>query len=88
VRDGGRLILATPLPLDPSVFEGPRTVDPREPLPLRAESWESALVDLVSVVLEPMKLAVEAFTRVPYLSRGDARHELYLNHDAVVVLRR
>ncbi len=84
----GRLVLATPLPLDPFVFEGPRSVDPEERLDVSGKTWEKAAIELVENVLLPLGLEVEALSRVPYLCRGDAQRELYVLDDALFVCRK
>jgi hypothetical protein len=43
---------------------------------------------LVTRVLSPLGLSLEAVSRVPYLSSGDADHPLYVLDDAVLVLRK
>jgi SAM-dependent methyltransferase len=84
----GRLVIATPLPYSPFVYEGGRTVPPLEKLAIGAERWEDALAELCTRELEPLGLAVEAFTRCPYLSGGDPHRSLYVLDDAIVVCRR
>jgi SAM-dependent methyltransferase len=86
LAEGGRLVIATPLPFDPFVFQGPRTVDPVEHLHLDATSFETALASLLEVLLLPAGLTLEAFSRVPYLSRGDTEWDLYARDDVLLVL--
>lgn len=90
VAPGGRLVLATPLPLSTHVHVAGGTVDAEEVLPSdpQATTWEPALSALVTRVLAPLGLEVERFTRVPYLSRGDADAPIYVFDDAILVLRR
>jgi len=84
----GRLVIATPLPYSPFVYEGGRTVPPLEQLAITADRWEDALTELCTRELEPLGLGIEAFTRCPYLSGGDPRRALYVLDDAIVVCRR
>lgn len=84
---GGRLVLATPLPLSPHVHVGPRTVDPEELLPRDKRSFEHAASTLAGVVFRGLGLEVETWCRAPYLSRGDGRVPAYVLDDAVFVLR-
>jgi protein-L-isoaspartate O-methyltransferase len=84
----GRLVVATPLPFDPIVYDGPNVELPEEHLPLGEASWETSVATLIDEVLAPLGLAVEAISRAPYLSGGDARRELYTLDDAVIVCRR
>lgn len=90
VAPGGRLVVATPLPLSTHVHVAGGTVDAEEVLPRddEATTWEAALASLVTRVLEPLGLAVERFARAPYLSRGDSDAPIYVLDDAIVVLRR
>jgi 2-polyprenyl-3-methyl-5-hydroxy-6-metoxy-1,4-benzoquinol methylase len=85
---GGRLVVATPFPFAPIVYEGPNVERPAEILPVESKSWEQAVTELVTEVLEPLGLEVEALSRAPYLSGGDARRELYTLDDAIVVCKR
>lgn len=84
---GGRLVLATPLPLSPHVHVGSRTVDPEELLPREKRSFEHAANVLVSVAFRGLGLTVERWCRAPYLSRGDGRVPAYVLDDAIFVLR-
>jgi SAM-dependent methyltransferase len=81
----GRLVIATPLPLDAFVYDGPRSLDPRERLDVRADSWERALSELTEGVLSMLGFEVNAVSRVPYLCRGDADEPLYVLDDAILV---
>lgn len=89
VAPGGRMIVATPLPLSAHVHVAGGTVDAEEVLPTDAHSaaWEPALTALVTHVLAPLGLEVERFARAPYLSRGDADAPVYVLDDAILVLR-
>ena len=90
VAPGGRLVVATPLPLSTHVHVAGGTVDAEEVLPTDddARTWEPALCSLVTRVLAPLQLTVERVTRAPYLSRGDTDAPLYVLDDALVVLRK
>jgi 2-polyprenyl-3-methyl-5-hydroxy-6-metoxy-1,4-benzoquinol methylase len=85
---GGRLVIATPLPFDAFFYRGAVSHDPVERLELPRESWELSVARLVTEVLEPLGLEIEAISRVPYLCRGDAERPLYVLDDALVVSRR
>jgi 2-polyprenyl-3-methyl-5-hydroxy-6-metoxy-1,4-benzoquinol methylase len=85
---GGRLVLATPFPFDPFVYEGATSRDPLERLDLPKNSWEPSVVCLATRVLEPLGLTVEAVSRVPYLCRGDADRPLYVLDDALFICRK
>jgi len=82
---GGTLVVSMPLPYDPCWYDGPRTRDPLERLPLRAERWESAAGELAAH-LEDHGGQVVAMTRAPYLSGGDRHEPLYVLDAAIVVL--
>ncbi len=89
VAPGGRMIVATPLPLSTHVHVAGGTVDAEEVLPtdVRSTAWEPALMALVTRVFAPLGLEVERFARAPYLSRGDADAPVYVLDDAIFVLR-
>lgn len=84
----GRLVLATPLPFRPFYYDGPRSLDPIEKLPIAGETWETSLIALIESVLDPVGLEVESVSRAPYLSGGDARRELYVLDDAILVCKK
>lgn len=85
--DGGFLILALVLPYEPFVYEGSRSREPIERLPLGVADWESSVAELCSRVIEPLGFQVAVFSRAPYLSGGDARQPLYELDDAILVCR-
>lgn len=82
---GGRLLISVPLPLHPCVYEGSRTLQPEEPLPDATDTFEQGAQSLVHEVLSPAQLAVERWTRLPYVSHGDSRKPLYVLDAAVFV---
>jgi SAM-dependent methyltransferase len=82
---GGTLVVSMPLPYDPCWYDGPRTCDPLERLPLRALRWEAAAVELARY-LEAHGGEVRAMTRAPYLSGGDRHEPLYVLDALVMVL--
>lgn len=84
----GLLVIAVPLPLSPHVHVGAGTVDPDELLPIERGSFELAANTLATLVFPPLGLDVAAFSRVPYLSRGDSRVPVYVLDDAIFVLKR
>lgn len=85
---GGTLILSTPLPYAPFYYAGSVTRAPEEQLQIKAEGWEEQLGELWRFELAPLGLTLDAFTRVPYLSGGDARHPAYVLDAAVLVCRK
>ncbi len=88
MRDANsRLIVATPLPLRPSVEVGHTWVNPNEKLDSRGlTEWEDAAVALTINVFERAGYRVQCFSRVPYLSQGDTVYPFYVLDDAVFVL--
>lgn len=85
---GGRLLLSMPLPYRPLRYDGPRTSDPLERLPLGRGSWEEQATLLLERVLAPLGLRLETLSRAPYLSEGDRVYTWYGLDAAVMVLRR
>ena len=100
VRPGGLLVVATVLPFCASVYFGAvgrtraRRV-PRKPLQLpvpyrcgtRRPFEEQAAAFVAATVARWPALKVVAWTRVPYLSSGDARRTWYTLDNAVFVMR-
>lgn len=87
LRLGGKLIVSVPLPLRPFYFSGATSKTPEEPLPVFAEHWEESLCQFAQWMLQQVPgMRVEALTRAPYLSGGDARRSLYVLDAAAVVL--
>ena len=85
LRPAGKLLLSLPLPYDPVAYDGPYLVDPEDPLACRGDTWTAAATSLVQDVLTPRGLVLQAITRLPYLTGGDARRALVVL-DAVVVV--
>jgi SAM-dependent methyltransferase len=85
---GGILMLSTPLPYEPFYYAGSVTRAPEEQLRIQAEGWEEQLGELWRLELAPLGLSLDAFTRVPYLSGGDAGHPAYVLDSAVLVCRK
>jgi SAM-dependent methyltransferase len=85
---GGRLLISLPLPYTPCVYRGARATSPEQLLPIRAVTWEFGVERLVSQVLSPSGLQVERWTRLPYLSVGDAFRPLYVLGAVVMVCGR
>jgi SAM-dependent methyltransferase len=83
----GRLLLSVPLPYLPHAYRGGHTVDPAEALDIYSTCWELGAGLMVERVLEPLGLAVERWSRVPYLSGGDSRRPVYVLDAAVWVCR-
>jgi SAM-dependent methyltransferase len=82
----GRLLLATPLPLRPHVEARGETVDPDEPIEIAGDDFNTALPSLVGF-LEGHGLVIERWSRVPYVSAGDARSAEATFEDVVLVGR-
>jgi SAM-dependent methyltransferase len=87
LQDGGRLILALPLPIAAHVHVGPQTLDPEELLPASSGDWEPSLAELVERALKPAGWRVERFARAPYLCRGDPETPVRVLDDAILVCR-
>ena len=87
LRPGGYLAIALPLPYRPVAYDGPYLVEPIDPLDCHGETWEESLVSLVVQTLEPAGLSIQSLARVPYLAGADARQELNIYDDAVIVCR-
>jgi SAM-dependent methyltransferase len=88
VRDGGRLVLAVPLPYTPHFYAGPTSLDPIETLPIESRRWEHAARELSERVLAPLGLSVESLCRAPYLSSGGRHRRFHVLDDAVFICRR
>ncbi len=86
--DGGRLILATPLPARPHVDLGSVTSEPDEPMGGDGETFEEALGSLAATLLTPRELRVVRWTRLPYQSQGDAAQPFYEHDDALLLCAR
>lgn len=84
----GRLVVATPLPLNAFFYDGGTTRTPAERLAVEAQRWEGAVVQLIERVMLPLGLSVETLSRAPYLSGGDSQQPLYSLDDVVLVCRR
>ncbi len=87
VAPGGRLVIAMPLPYAPLFYEGPRTLDPAEPLPCQAATWEGGAAELARRVLIPRGLEIEHLARAPYLSAGDSKAPVYELDDVIAVCK-
>jgi SAM-dependent methyltransferase len=84
---GGRLVLAVPLPLNAFFYDGPVSRNQWETLDVSGRTWERSAALLVENTLDPLGLEVEAFSRVPYLCRGDSQQELYVLDDVVLMCK-
>ena len=87
LADGGRLVVTLVLPYRPFVYEGGMSRSPTELLPITRAGWEGATSELVENVLAPLGFEIEAVSRVPYLSGGDAHRPLYELDDVLLVCR-
>jgi 2-polyprenyl-3-methyl-5-hydroxy-6-metoxy-1,4-benzoquinol methylase len=99
----GWLLLATPLPYRPFYYEGARTYAPvaEESLALpRARQWKPSEADtaaeeewalgaerLLNRVLPSQGFQVVAFSRLPYISAGDADDDLAYLDDVMLLAR-
>lgn len=88
LAQGGRLLLAVPLPLSPHVHVGPLTLEPDERLPLDDRSFEHAARTLTELCFDPLGLDVASLSRAPYLCRGSSQRPVVVLDDAVFVLAR
>lgn len=88
LRPGGRLVVASPLPLAPFVYVGGATVAPSEPISADGPSWELSAGRLWHSVLSSLGGRLELFARAPYLSVGDIHSELYVLDDAIFVIEK
>lgn len=77
LRPEGTLVISTPLPLRQAVFVAGEAVDSEERLGHSSKSFEAALTELIETVLEPARLRILRYSRLPYLSRGDEETPLY-----------
>jgi hypothetical protein len=84
----GRLVLSLPLPLRPHVQRAGHTVDPEEPLPLSAGTWEASATRIAQQLIAPAGLRVDTLSRVPYVCRGDLTARLYVLDTALFVCER
>ncbi|XP_063235849.1 protein-L-histidine N-pros-methyltransferase [Bacillus rossius redtenbacheri] len=87
LRPGGRALMALVLPFSPYLETGAADHRPAELLPVRGEGFEQQAASLVQEVLPSCGLAVERWSRVPYLCEGDLNQAFYWLDDAVFVLR-
>jgi len=85
LADGGRVVVAVPVPLDPVVFKGPSMREPAESLPA-AGDFETAVTALWTEVFEPRGYQVTALTRAPYLCNGSVHARVEALDDAIFVL--
>ncbi len=54
----------------------------------RNVTFERSVQTLVTNVFDPLGFKVQAFSRVPYLCKGDFHHPYYVLSDALFVLSR
>ena len=86
LAEGGRVIVAGPVPIEPAVFEGPAIREPSELLPSGSADFETAVAALWAQVFEPRGYRVAALTRAPYLCNGSVRSRIEVLDDAIFVL--
>ena len=84
----GVLLIAVVLPFRPFVESGADQLRPTERFNQleRCSTFEAAASSLAATVFAPAGLRVRAFSRVPYISRGDMNQSFYLLSDAIFVL--
>jgi 2-polyprenyl-3-methyl-5-hydroxy-6-metoxy-1,4-benzoquinol methylase len=85
---GGRLVVATPLPISQLVYDRGRSRAPRERLLSRAARFEHAVTEIAQNELGPLGLSVLSLSRAPYLSRGFRERPLWILDDAIFVCAR
>jgi len=86
LAQGGRVVVAVPVPIEPAVFKGPALLQPAESLPTGNADFESAVAALWTQVFEPRGYRVTALTRAPYLCNGSIRSRVEVLDDAIFVL--
>ena len=86
LADGGRVVVAVPVPLEPAVFKGSALLEPAEALPTSANDFESAVTALWTQVFEPRGYRVHALSRAPYLCNGSPLSRVEVLDDAIFVL--
>lgn len=90
------LLLATPLPIRPSVETAAGWVKPSEDIidrnncacctAKRCCVWEESVRQVVREYIIPNGFAVRSVSRIPYISQGDCSKSYYVLDDAVFVL--
>lgn len=88
LHPGGILLMSTPLPFEPVVYQGGATRPPEETLEITVGAWEDGVLSLFRNELAPLGFEVSALTRVPYLSGGDALQPVYVLDAAVLACRK
>ncbi|KAH3771347.1 protein-L-histidine N-pros-methyltransferase-like [Dreissena polymorpha] len=87
LKPGGRVLIALVLPFSSYVEFGSKDNRPTEKLNIEGSTFEAQCNSFVKDVFEPAGLALERFTRVPYLCEGDMQTSFYVLDDAVFVLK-
>ena len=91
--DTGKLVIAVVLPWCPFVEKGKRQHVPAEKLNMKGglckagDSFEDAVRIMVENVFEPLGFEVETWSKLPYISEGDAVKDFYVLEDALFVLK-
>lgn len=88
LADGGRLVVAVPIPVRAVVFIDGLRFAPAEALPADHADFEPAVAALHAQLFSPRGLRIAALARAPYLCRGDARSPVKRLDDAIFVLMR
>ncbi|HZP11122.1 MAG TPA: methyltransferase [Nevskiaceae bacterium] len=86
LADGGRVVVAVPVPIEPGVFKGSAILEPAEVIPAGIGNFEEAVTALWTQVFEPRGYRVTALTRAPYLCNGSVRSRVEVLDDAIFVL--
>ncbi len=86
LAEGGRVVVAVPVPIEPGVFKGAAILEPAELLPAGIVDFEDAVTALWTQVFEPRGYRIIALTRAPYLCNGSVRARVEVLDDAIFVL--
>ncbi|KAF0714400.1 hypothetical protein AaE_011583 [Aphanomyces astaci] len=90
----GVVLIAVVLPFSAFVEVGTQKLPPTEMLPMKGglcadrDCFEDAARIMATMVFGPSGFDVHAFSRVPYLCRGDISQPYYVLHDALFTLKK
>lgn len=87
LAEGGRAVVAVPVPIEPVVFKAAAMREPAESLPSGTADFETAVTALWEQVFEPRGYRVTALARAPYLCNGAAHTRVEVLDDAIFVLK-
>jgi SAM-dependent methyltransferase len=89
LSDGGRLIIADPLPFKSAVLKRRHNGKPKETLPVsESKIWEECFTLFYNEVIKKNGLVVERLTRLPYLSESEIHSDPIVSLDDMVVVCR